>query len=241
MERLIEILNDGSFRVEEQTSIPSSIYCRAPHDIERYNVNTDNYTYLPGSQKGYVREVVVQNNTSLPEVYRFLPFHSVPLTEPLQWLWRNINPELSAEKWSTLMDDSLAWCNQTGIGGDNPRANYVLGHNLDAKPVAFDQVRFCGGAIFKVSITGGTAFIETINAINPPSAEFVLNNPHLWYWGTSVSPKGYIYYIKRMGKDGTLKNVRIPLITARQVYLPLSELHVLPEGIFPLPTWTHYV
>lgn len=227
--------------VLEQPTLPKETFCRAPHDIERLNVNIDNFTYLSDSRKGYVRESVIQSNKSLPEVYRFLPFHSVLLTAPLQWLWRNINPELSAEKWSTLMDDTLAWCNQTGIGGDSPRANYVLGKNLDSKPVAFDQVRFCGGAIFKVSISGGTAFIETIQSDNPPSAEFVLNNPHLWYWGTSVSPRGYIYYIKRMGLDGTLKNVRIPLITAQQVYLPLSELHQLPEGIFPPPTWTHYV
>lgn len=234
------VIGDRKFVPQEpEPAVPSVTYYRAPHDLERYNVNIDNYTYIK-SRLGYVRNVVVTGGKSMPEVYRFLPFHHVILTERLQWLWRNINPELSDEKWSTLLGYFLAWCNGTGFGDPtDPRANYITGENLGKPDPAFDQARFCGGAIFKGTTIGNVIYITTIPSYNPPSAEFVLKNSHLWYWGTSVSPKGDIYYIRRLGLDGTLKKVRIPLITSKAVYLPKTELHQLPEGTFPYPTWIH--
>jgi hypothetical protein len=240
MERLISVLSNGEIRVGGQSS--SAVYYRAPHDIERYNVNVDDYRYISNNTiKGPVRDVVTITNTSLPEVYRLKPFHSVGLNATLQWLWKNINPEIGGEKWSTLLDWKLAWCNSSGFGQpDKPRANYVLGKNIGNDDPYFDFSRYCGGAIFKGIIDDSLLRIDAISAFNPPSAETVLNNPHLWYWGTSVSPRGYVYYIRRMGLDGTMKKVRIPLIVEKPVNIPLNELHKLPDGFLPEATWVHY-
>jgi hypothetical protein len=240
MERLISVLSNGEIKVEGQSS--SAVYYRAPHDIERFNVNIDDYKYISNTTiKGPVRDVVTITNTSLPEVYRLKPFHSVGLNATLQWLWKNINPEIGGEKWSTLLDYKLAWCNSSGFGQpDKPRANYVLGKNIGNNDPYFDFSRYCGGAFFKGVIDDSLLRIDAISAFNPPSAETVLNNPHLWYWGTSVSPRGYVYYIRRMGLDGTMKKVRIPLIVEKPVHIPLNELHRLPEGFLPEATWTHY-
>src|SRR5574338_1110775 len=127
------LLSDKKFVLKE--SMPSGgEYYRGQHDTERVDMTLANedLRYIPNVNpflKGRVRSVVTQNNTSLPEVYRLLPFHSVPLTEELQWLWKNINPELSNEKWATLLGSSLAWCNGTGFSDSDPKRDYVNRRN----------------------------------------------------------------------------------------------------------------
>lgn len=238
---------DGSIKVEKTLPpdvLPLDNLYRSPHDIERYNINNDNLDYISStSVRGKVRQVVLDKNVPLPEVYRISPFHSVLLTEKLQLLWKGINPEISGEKWATLLGYWLAWCNGSGFGDANdPRADYVNRKNLSYKLPAFDQVRCCGGTVFKGTENNGIVSLEYIQASSPPSIETVMNSPWLWYWGASVAPKGTINLITRKGLDGTMKPVRIPIIASQQIYLPSSELHKLPSGsAIPSPTWTHYV
>ncbi len=228
------------------TAASEGQFWRAPHDKERMNINDDDFRYIPnvlsGTKIGVVREVVVQKHKSLPEVFRFPQFHSVLLIEPLQWLWRNVNPELSDEKWATLVTDELMLTNGTGFGGKNPRADYVNRRNLDAKPAAFDQVRFMGGAKFKGVEQGSNVLIETIRVDKPlPTAQELMGKDWLWYWGTGIRPDGGINYIWRRGIDGKDYRVRIPLFTAQQVSLPKDQLHKLPVGKpAPEPNWQFY-
>lgn len=216
---------------------------RAPHDTEMVNFDDEDFDYIPNtnniSRVGVIREVVRRVNNARPEVYRLLPLHHVLLTEPLQKLWKDLNPDLSGEKWATLLGDDLAWTNGTGFGGDEPKIDYVNKRNLDAeKPPAFDQARFCGGHTFHVDrVEGNRAYLRTLRVDRPlPKASELLANPnyhHLWYWGTSISPTGRIQKIPRLGLDGTLKFVRVPLYTNREVYVMKSELHWLPEPLSP--------
>ena len=80
--------------------------------------------------------------SGLPEVHRLLPFHHVVLTEKLQWLWRDINPDMTTEKVCKLFGNGLAFCNGSGFPG---HANHLLGEELDKDNPRFDQARICGG------------------------------------------------------------------------------------------------
>lgn len=211
----------------------NALYLRAPHDMERLDFDDGDFTYIPNSgtpnARGHIREVVRTRKVAMPEVYRLLPWHSVPLTAPLQHLWYGINDELSVDKWWTLMGSALAFTNNaTGHSPGNPRANYVAGTNLDKEPPAFDQARFTGGHIFRGRKDGSRAILETIRVDKPlPTAQELLNAKHLWFYATSISPSGRIQYFQRLGKDGTYKRVRIPLFTTREVWLPFADLHLI--------------
>jgi hypothetical protein len=215
------------------------IRLRLPHDVERVNVNSDapgSDDYIPNTsnpaRRGVVRDDVMDSGMPLPEVFRFQPGHSVLLTEPLQKLWFGINPELSGEKWRRLLGSSLAFCNNsTGFGGGTPHADYVNGKDLTAKPPSFDFSRFCGGAEVRGRVVGDRVIIQSVLTSGPlPTAEELLASPHLWFYGTSIAPSGAIYYIRKMGLDGTLVKVRIPLFTEQEIWLPRREVHILAAG-----------
>src|SRR5689334_22728219 len=89
---------------------------RVPHDIERININEDNFRFGgPGYRAGKVRRDVIRLGKRLPEVYRGWPDHTTPIGEAHQWQWRRINPDLSDEKFCTLLGDELAWTNNSGM------------------------------------------------------------------------------------------------------------------------------
>lgn len=203
---------------------------RIPHDVERYKMHVtdredEDFRYR-GNSGGTVRTAVLKAGVALPEVYRANPSHATPLNSAYQWLWRRINPELSDERFCTLFGATLGWTNRNP---DEERRNYILGSNLDAEQtIGFDQPRFCGGATVEIRISDGIATIQSLLTSEPaPSPEFVLADPTLWYWATSVNPRGEVNYITRMGMDGQRKRVRILNATARIISLPVSHLHLV--------------
>lgn len=240
------IYNDGSvqtLRFEETASSSYDLLVRFPHDTERFDFDGGDLRYIPNLSAEeqaratpHVRRDVRVKKGALPEVYRFDPDHSTLLTSPLQHLWYGINPELSVNKWWTLVDRKLAFTNMgAGNSPNDPKANYVAGTNLSRKPPAFDQARVTGGHTARAKKVGNRVYIETIIVKKPypkplPTPEELLADERLWYWATSISPTGRIQYFHRMGKDGKLKRVRIPLFTVEEVSLPASEVHVLTDG-----------
>lgn len=215
-------------------------YYRAPHDTERVNIDLEKDQYIPNTPRpweiGVIRKSVRLKQKALPEVYRFEPFYSLVLTENLQLLWKAINPEISNDKWWSLVGDGLAWCNEgAGHSQAHPKADFVSRKRLDYKPPSFDIIRYCGGAQFKSKWTDEKRIgIETINIYEKlPTPTELLYKKHLWYYGTSISPTGRIQYIMRMGLDGQLKKVRIPLYTSQDVFIKKSELHKTTEWIEP--------
>lgn len=227
-----------------QSETNLDLFARAVHDVERVNIDLERDDYIPNvglSGIGVVRESVRRLGASLPEVYRFLPFHSVLLTKPLQLLWKAINPEISNEKWRSLLGTSLAFTNSASGFDNHQHADYVNRLDLDKTPPSFDQSRYCGGARFKITKAGTNAMIDSIIGYdNLPAPEELLASPHLWFYGTSISPKGQIFYMRKMGIDGTLKKIRIPLFTSKAIYLPMSELHILNTGEVVEPTTIVY-
>jgi hypothetical protein len=213
---------------------PKQFY-RVPHDIERFDWNSKDFRY---GGDGYV-EGPVRNPATVepqPEVYRYDPDHHVVLDCGWQLLWRNLNPKLSALKWSKLLGNGLAWCNGSGFPGHH---NCILHEEVTQDYPRFDQARTCGGAILTGEERDGLLYIETLKISQSiPSVEEVMSKPWLWYWGTSINPEGNIRIITREGMNGSLYGVIIPNLTEKQVTLPLNELDKLPLGQeLPSPTW----
>src|SRR3990167_7691535 len=84
--------------------LPTRKFWRVKHDPER---------------PGCVRQIVLDKGTR-PEVYRFSPDHATVLNCTWQKLWKDLNPALSGEKWSSLLGNALAWTNNTGFPGHVP-------------------------------------------------------------------------------------------------------------------------
>lgn len=167
--------------------------------------------------------------TGYPEVFRINPFHSVLLTSPVQWLWRNMNPNMTAEKFCTLFGNTLAFTNGTGFPG---RANHILGTDLDENDPRFDQARICGGAVVAEKYRmNGKVYIESIDVRNPlSSAEYVMARPWLRF---DALRSGSI--IRRFPQaDG--ERIYVPLLTAvDNVWLPESALQRWTAADLPDP------
>jgi hypothetical protein len=214
---------------------------RVPHDVERMNVNKDDYRYRTDGSRGDARVVLDENAVPIkkpfPEVYRCQPQHHIILDCAWQKLWRQLNPILSVEKWSTLLGNKLAWTNGTGFPGHR---NCLTGADKEKDFPRFDQPRVCGGALLKGVEINDRLKIEGMSMTKPvPSAEWVIDNGW-YYYGTSVNPAGEVGMIKRMGTDGENHPVLIPIIMNWQIYLPLDELHKLDMGR-PIPGPTEIV
>lgn len=236
----LRTFTDGGFQIEEAGTLPplpQKKYYRIPHDIERVNVSNDQLEYITGTNKGRVRQVVLNRHEPLPEVYRLNPDHHVILDCYWQKVWRELNPALSDKKFCTLFGSALAWCNNSGFPG---RRNCILNEDLDAQFPRFDQARICGGAIVTGIEKNGLLLIDTLRVDRLVTAQEIIADKTKWYYGTSISPRGQINYILRLGMDGNYHRVRIPILTAQLAALPLNHLHKLPDGLFPAPTWTHY-
>lgn len=223
---------------------PVQLY-RWPHDIERYNYDHDDemvgMRYMAW-RSGKVRDAVINDpvynptRSPMPEVYRVIPDHVTPLSCRWLHLWYDCNKaDLTPEKWATLLGPTLAWMNRTG---SPPRPNCVTGYDGEVghedKNPAFHSPIFNGGAVFKGVEGDGFLHIETLLTSGPvPTAEYVLARPWLWFWGTSITREGRINRIMRMGRDGYLKPVRVPLMTRLPVRVPLSWVHKLEPGFVP--------
>lgn len=213
---------------------------RIPHDVERVRMfvnegEVKDFRYT-GRRDGSVRNSIVEKGSALPEVYRASPDHQTSLSEPFQWMWRYQNPMLSDKTFCSLGGDTLAWTNGTGF---STRHNYILNENVNEKDAAFDEPRFCGGAVVEGVKVSGKVFITSMLTSEPVrSVQDIAENQTLWYWGTSVNPSGEVNLITRMGVDGLRYAVKIPNLTRLPIYIMADELHELPAGMdIPDPRW----
>lgn len=242
---------DGSIW-ESYSTLQFQLY-RKPHDFEMFDYDDEQHGgWIYGGDSyrlGQVRNTVINNPDAnphelpMPEVYKVkYPDHQTPLSCGWLHLWRDINPDLTTQAWSTLVGDGLAWCNNTG---SPPRSNCVTGYQGDGKTPAFHAPIVNGGGILKgeevIDPYTGMKFlsIETMLSSGAiPSAQYVLERPWLWDWGVQISKTAQITYIRRMGKNGETIPVRIPRITKYPIKLPLDYLDKLPIGFIPpSPMW----
>jgi len=226
----------------KETLPTSKQYYRVPHDIERMNVDQDDYRYRVDGSRGKPRTVNDEHGEQIlnpfPEVYRCVPFQHIIIDCSFQKLWRQLNPMLSNEKWSSLLGNKLAWTNGTGFPG---HYNCITGMD-EGKPFPrFDQPRFCGGAIITgIEIDKRLKIDAMATELPVMKAAEVMSNIHYWYYGTSVYPDGHIGLIRRLGTDGKYHPVIIPNMMSWQIYLPLNELHKLDKSK-PIPEATEFV
>jgi len=182
---------------------------------------------------------------NLPEVNRILPFHAVPLNEGAQWLWRNLNPQLTNEQWRRCLGNTLALTNGTGFPG---HADYVNWLDLDMPDPRFDLARVFGGYVLREKwVAGNNMYFEAIDVRKPlPSVQDVLDN-HLYGEAVNiddhVTPTGTVPIVRPFKSNWELP-VYVPLLVAvdEPYYHIVPErneehagLEKLPAGEFPSP------
>lgn len=217
-------------------------FYRKPHDIEirDYDLEeTKGWVYMgDGYRNGPVRGTVLHNpdnpqKRGMPEVYRVYPDHQTPINCDWLWLWRELNPMLSDERFCVLLGNGLAWTNNTGFPG---RKNCILQKNMDAKDPAFHAPIINGGATLKGVERNGYLLIDgMLISDKVPDAQWVLERKWLWYYGTTVLATGQVNYITLKGIDGNYYPVRIPILSRYQLYVPINWLDKLPPGENTIP------
>jgi hypothetical protein len=240
--RRILTYSDGTYSIENFSEMQ---FYRVPHDFERVRFGHDMRwrgnvpAYVNDLRGGIARIAYNEQGEPIsgpaPEVYRLDPTHHTIIDCHWQRVWREINPELSDEKWATLLGNKLAWTNDTGFPG---RRDCVNDSCSDCNFPRFDQPRVNGGALLTGIEIGDTLRITSLKPEDTHLSSFqIINTPGLWFWGTSVSPNKSLGMITRLGMDGQRHPVRVPLLTAEVVTLPLSHLHKLPKGHMPDALW----
>lgn len=221
----ISVFNDGSIKPESPAPTSGVQWYRVPHDIERMDWKEGDLRYRTDGSRGKARSI---GKIPYPEVYRLYPDQRTELNCYWQQIWKDINPLLSANRWSSLLGSQRAWNNNTGFP---ERFNCITGYGQTDEYPEFDAPRVCGGAMLIGKEVGDRLYIETMSVEDQSyTALEVMRNRHLWYWGTSTTSDGKIGIIERMGNDGEYHAVLIPLITEKPVWLPLNELHKWPIG-----------
>jgi hypothetical protein len=212
-------------------------YYRVPHDKERL---ADKSYGGDGFWGGSVRD----KSKPVPEVYRLNPDQTTPID--CNWIraWWALNPLLDREHFEFLLDDHWMLCNSTGWPS---RFNCLTGEQGDDpddknKAPAFHGALINGGAVVKGTKVGGILWLDTLlitdsipfDYTNKLSAEtWKRNNPHKWYYATTVSQMGNVTYTTFMGVNGIRQRLVIPILTTEKVYIPIKELDKLPLDFIP--------
>lgn len=188
---------------------------------------------LPGG----VRPIVLEKGKALPEVFPLFPNQFTKLTRAWQWLWRDLNPQMSAEQWRKLLYTNRAFTNGQGYGEpDDPRADYI--NNLDtSSPLPKIECLVCGGALLagiETTYKGiPSLMVDTLDGragMTVPTAEWVLARPWYYYQAISVSPDG-----STQSFSLTPYPEYVPLVAnIFPVYFPLAGLEKLDMSK-PLP------
>src|SRR5512147_2199248 len=102
-------LPDGSIYSGELTKQQTQVQeYRKPHDVEIRSYDDKRWEYMgDGYRGGRVRGAVLDAplQRPMPEVYR-TPFPDQQTPIPCKWMhvWKDLNPQLSVSKFSTLLD-----------------------------------------------------------------------------------------------------------------------------------------
>lgn|GEM_PF-6800959 len=131
---------------------------------------------------------------NVPEVYWLdqKQAKAVKLTKPWQRFIFELNqPGMTKKSWRTFAGINTAFTNTSGYGGNEPRADFINGWDMDAKPPVLDKVRICGGAIFHGTQSGEIITVETLNGeAKPPTVAWLVAHPWLMFRCWTVLPDG---------------------------------------------------
>ena len=113
--------------------------------------------------RGYIRSCA-----PCPAVWTLSEDSHTNITKQWQYYMLAINPNMSLDNVRLLLDNNLAFCNETGLRNrSDPRADYFYSQNLTEKPPQFDKVRTCSrNCLTGVEIYSlGTALKATKNVL----------------------------------------------------------------------------
>lgn len=194
------------------------------------------YRVLHDVELGGVRQVVRERNVPLPEIYPLFPNQFSPLNYDWQWLWKDINPQLSKMEWRKLLYNERAFTNENGFEDpDDPRIDYVNGLAIGAPEPKIEALLIGGMVVTGVETTYRGERALQVNVLDGnapvPSKEWMWAHPE--YMGEAVSVRS----------DGRVQSFSltpfpelVPLIAINlPVYYPLDFLEKLPLGS-PVPS-----
>jgi hypothetical protein len=147
----LQVMSDGDVRAANPVEFPRLV--RVFHELE-----------LPEARR--------ITPPGRPEVRPLFPNHFVPFDQRWQMKSYEMNrPWLTPSKWTTVYGWQLWITNNNGFGnGDDPRANFVTGENVN-EPLPKVEALTCGGNLLHVlGETERDYLIETLDYRNPPPA-----------------------------------------------------------------------
>lgn len=193
------------------------------------------YRVLHDMELGGVRQVVRERNVPLPEIYPLFPNQFSPLNYDWQWLWKDINPQMSKLDWRRLLTNERAFTNENGFEADPPRVDYVNGRDIGAEEPKIEAL-LCGGAVITgvETVYKGERVLQ-VNTLNinepPPTPQWMLQHPEFMMQAVSVRPDGRVQSFSL-----TPHPEYVPLVAKTlPVYYPLDFLEKLPKGA-PVPS-----
>jgi hypothetical protein len=163
----------------------------------------------------------------MPEVRPLFPNHFSRFGLSWQLRSRGMNLRISDNKWTAVYGYLLWIANYQGFGNpDDPRANYVLGKDLNSGDPKVEALT-TGGSLLTGKIVGSNLVIETLDVHNPPSLDWIMQRPWFWTYAVSMDGKGKP---RRFAQGLQLNGEIVPIIH------PL----IADPGRFPLitiPLW----
>lgn len=151
------------------------------------------------------------------------------MTEPIQrmsyWLMTHANPSVTPNGWTKVHRWDKCFNNNQGFERDgDPRANYIMGIDLDAELPAYDKaMRICGGTFITGSQVGDKlvcrAGVDGIDADSPmPETETILR--HNWF--THAVSVNNDYKVISHFPQGNGGPVLVPFIFRNTITFPLE-------------------
>jgi hypothetical protein len=115
--------------------------------------------------QGYIRACA-----PCPAVWTLKDDPHALLGEQWQYYLRAINHNMTLENVYLLMDDHLAFANDTGFSSlDNPgRADYFFRRDLSEKPPALNKVRTCSRNVLTGTVVGDKLRVTLFDSRQPP-------------------------------------------------------------------------
>lgn len=180
---------------------------------------------------------------------------AMTVTEQWQFFIRAINHKMPLKKVSAIFGSRRAFCNRKGFGDPEhlPRADHILGENLDRPDPEFDRIRTCGLSVLTGVVSGEFLVVTMLDGTKDPPLKEGRNYParvkdvdlddylytpethrHLFFAANIINregetvpfPNGAVYDWTGDGRPYTW----LPHVARFEVRYPLSKLTKLPEG-----------
>lgn len=194
------------------------------------------YRVMHDMELGGVRAVVLERNVPLPEIYPLFPNQHTSLNYAWQWLWKDINPQLTNMEWRKLLGNERAFCNDQGFEKDgDPRVDYVNGLAVGAEEPKIEALLLGGMVVTGVETVYRGEMALQVDVLDgnqpPPSVNWMRQHPEFMGQAVSVRPDGRVQSFSL-----TPYPEYVPLIAHDlPVYYPLDFLEKLPKGA-PVPS-----